>query len=350
MISQLLGWYLRPGDPAAVIDMKTGQVGWMPINGHEKVQVGHYYLLKHDYAQAWKWYQEAERELPEPAPIVVNQFDAYLRLLQGPRDFSFFEYHCLNKLGRQREAVAKLQQFQENFLPKLMPSTDGQFGPSLLPFGIAFDGYLKNLLDAKGLLANFLRDIYAAEVFLSVNAAQDGEAFFRAALDKADNPKARLSPAIALSQILLLQGKYPEYATLATDTIAPLLNSVLTPLLDDHQQPLADADPIPLLILALDLMPLGSEKFLAQLPKSQLQTMRLRWEKLQSTAEPGSRRIIDIVLRGLYQSLKMGKEFQATEARLANHSNQITHPQNGEDITSAIRRMNLEIQDLMRQR
>src|SRR5439155_12520866 len=82
VVSHLFGWGLRPGDPAAVFDLKTGQLAWMPVNAQEKVQVGHYYLLKRDYAQALRWYQDAERELPPPAPVAVRDFMGYLEALQ----------------------------------------------------------------------------------------------------------------------------------------------------------------------------------------------------------------------------------------------------------------------------
>ena len=48
-----------------------------------------------------RWYQEAERELPPPAPVAVRDFMGYLEALEGPRDFSFFYSYCLRKLGRQ---------------------------------------------------------------------------------------------------------------------------------------------------------------------------------------------------------------------------------------------------------
>src|SRR5262249_52313473 len=62
----LLNVSLRRGDPAAVFDVKTGKISWMTVNPNGKVQVGHYHLLKRDYAAAWRWYAEAEREMPKP--------------------------------------------------------------------------------------------------------------------------------------------------------------------------------------------------------------------------------------------------------------------------------------------
>src|SRR6185369_7515919 len=87
-----LGSALRPGDPAAVIDLSTGKLTWMPISPGEKAQVGHYHLLKRDYAEAWRWYEQARKG------------DA------DGEDFSFFESYCLTKRGRHAEAKGKLEQ------------------------------------------------------------------------------------------------------------------------------------------------------------------------------------------------------------------------------------------------
>src|SRR5260370_5035452 len=68
-----------------------------------------------------------------------------------------------------------------------------------------------------------LRDRYAAEVFLSLGAVKDGEAFFRAALANATGDEERLSSALVLSQFLLVQQRHDEYAHLIADTVLPLL-------------------------------------------------------------------------------------------------------------------------------
>src|SRR5207248_879013 len=128
VVSHLLGWGLRPGDPAAVFDLKTGQLAWLPANGQTLEQ------------------------------------------------------------------------------------------------------HLQELLDPSNLVGSLLQDLYVAEVFLSLDAPQDGEAFFRTALGQADTDAARLSRAIVLGQILLLEKKHREYAKLATETIAPLLTTMLKPL------------------------------------------------------------------------------------------------------------------------
>src|SRR5262249_49281556 len=73
LVSMLLNWGLRPGDPAAIFDGKAGELHWMAVNAHEKIQIGHYHLFKRNYAQAWQWYAEAERELPPPKPQTARE-------------------------------------------------------------------------------------------------------------------------------------------------------------------------------------------------------------------------------------------------------------------------------------
>src|SRR5262249_38194869 len=204
VVSHLFGGGPRRGDRGAVLDMKSGQLSWMPVNAKEKVQVGHYYLLKQDYAEACRRYEEADRELPRRQPIAVSQFEDYLRAIQGPRDFSLFQYHCLSKLGRAEEARAKLDQFRRLFLPKFVESPKGQ-GPVIT---VTVDGktperHLQDLLAPGTFIGSLLQDMYVAEVYLSLDAPTDAENFFRPAPDQVDTEVARLSRAITLGQILL---------------------------------------------------------------------------------------------------------------------------------------------------
>ncbi len=319
VISHLLGWGLRPGDPAAVLDLKTEQVAWMPVNAQEKVQVGHYYLLKRDYQQACRWYQEAEQELPPPAPVTVRDFQASLRTIQGPRDFSFFQYYCLTKLDRVEEAQAKLEQFRRHFLPRFVDPAPAQEPPAAEAADAQTPEHrLLALLDPSSLLGSLVQDLYLAEVFLSLDAAPDGEAFFRKLHDQADTDVARLSRAIVLGQILLLQKKHREYADLTTTTVAPLLTRMLKPVPASEPRDFLDAGTLAEFAGACALLPLGTSEFLSHLPGKQIEDMRMRWEKLQAEAHDGLRPVHDLVLQGLYQALGQVKESQEVAARLQN--------------------------------
>jgi hypothetical protein len=345
VLSHLLGWGLRPGDPAAVFNPKTGQLSWMPVNAQEKVQVGHYHLLKRDYAQAWRWYQAAERVLPRRAPVRVDNFMDQLRALQGPRDFSFFQYHCLTKLGRAEDARAKLDQFRRRFLPKSSEPADQPAIEGNTP------GNRREELFAPGsVIGALLQDLYIAEVFLSLDASQDGEDFFRTALAQADTDAARLSRAIVFGQILLLEKKHREYAKLATDTIAPLLIKLVKPMPARGPRDSLDTASLVEYVGGLALLPLGASRFLSRLPEPEVQDMRLGWEKLRARANEGSRIIVDLVLRGIYQVLGMEKVRQETASRLRNQPAESTVlPVEGE-LGDVIAALHAQMRNLLQRR
>ena len=120
------------------------------------------------------------------------------RPLTAFRSPLFFEYYCLTKLGRDAEAGAKLEQFRRLFA---LPAADAGA--------------------ARG--ADLLRDLYTAEVFLSLDAAADGRASFRRAIREAASDEQRLSAALVLSQVLLAEGRGEEYLELACDVALPNL-------------------------------------------------------------------------------------------------------------------------------
>jgi tetratricopeptide (TPR) repeat protein len=348
VLSHLLGWGLRPGDPAAVFDLKTGQLGWLPVHAQEKVQVGHYYLLKRDYAQAWRWYQEAERDLPPPAPVEVHDLSDYWRALQGPRDFSFFQYHCLSKLGRAAEAQIKLDQFQRCFLPRFEPGKSQTRPATVIVDGKTLEQHLQELVNPANLIGSLTQDLYMAEVFLSLDAPEDAEAFFRRALDHADTDATRLSRAIVLGQILLLTKKHREYAALTTDTIAPLLTRILKPGPAGGRRDFLDVAMLVELVGELALLPLGSAEFLSLLPKEQLQDMRPRWEMLQAEANERAHPLLDLVLRGLYQALGQEKERQETAVRIQKRAAYVLPVE--EEVGKSIRTLHMQCLGLLQRR
>src|SRR5262249_23209828 len=141
-----------------------------------------------------------------------RQFLASLQDLAGPRDSSFFQYYCLKKLGRDVEARERLERFTKTFLPA-PTDPSGKTADAALDQALA--QRLRDILGPDSVFAALLRDLYAAEVFLSLDAAEDAESYFREAMVTAKTDAARLSAAIVLGQVLLLQGKRSEYAQLA---------------------------------------------------------------------------------------------------------------------------------------
>jgi hypothetical protein len=155
------------------------------------------------------------------------------------------------------------------------------------------------------LSAHLLRDQYIAEFFLGVDAAGDGREFFRAATAAAESDQARLSSALMLAQVLLVEKRYAEYADLATDTLLPVLLKVWEP---RPAGKLRDADnPFPDLLFSagLTLLPLYTPEFLTGLSDEQLRALTPRWEKLRPGARDDATRLgIDLFLENAYRRLK----------------------------------------------
>jgi hypothetical protein len=333
---------VRRGDPAAVFDPSTGRLGWMAVDGPERAQVGHYYLLKHEYAEAWRWYEESEKEQAaaptERPPLGLASLGAALE----PRDPSFFEYHCLTKLGRPAEARAKRKRFCQTYLQ----FSDREIEPLLgVKVGDRSVGqWVRELLAPEKLTGALMRDLYAAEVFLSIDAAEDGERFFRRSLDAAPDDGARLSSALVLAQFFLLEKKHQAYADLTTDTIAPLLFRAQRDLA--APKPGTDLGPQALVDLAtvsaggLVLLPLAAPDFLAGLRDEQARALLPRWQALATDArDDASRAEVDLVLRATYQRLAMEKERRAAAERLDRRRAPAGNLLPGGDVTDLIEQL-----------
>ena len=59
-LAWILGGQLRSGDPAALLDARTGALSWMAVSPIEEAQIGHYEQITHNYAEAWRRYERAE--------------------------------------------------------------------------------------------------------------------------------------------------------------------------------------------------------------------------------------------------------------------------------------------------
>jgi Tol biopolymer transport system component len=280
-------WGLRPGDPAAVFDPKSGQVSWLAVNAHEKAQVGHYYLLRRDYARAWQWYTEAEREWPAVQP---GSGEPGGDNVAAAREMAFFQSYCLSKLGKPAEAQAKLKTFRSAFRPDL---------PTAPALGQEGKETRRRARVTEPPFPDLPRDLCLAEVFLSLDAAADGRQFFRRALTAADTDAARLSNAVVLSQLLLLDHKADEYAALVTDTVLPLLVKLW--------QPAAGAAPTDIdlrVFLIWELLPLYAPEFLARLSEPRVREITPRWRALHDQAKDDEARLlIDLFLEAAERRL-----------------------------------------------
>jgi hypothetical protein len=242
MLSLFLGVGLRAGDPAAVFDTKSREIAWLAINSHEQEQVGHYWLLKGDPRKAWEWY---ERAAANRAAEPERGHGAL------PPDIELFESICLARLGRNAEAAEKRAAFERRFRGTEMPSGLEQY------------------------VAPLLADMYVAEVYCSLDSAAAGEADLRSALRSRTDAPGRLSAAIVLSQLLLLQGKHGDYAELMADAYLPIWSETRVPIAGAGLLMIGD-------LLALPLLPLMVREFVDGLPEGTRAALLRRWRAFKT--------------------------------------------------------------------
>lgn len=313
LLSILRRWGLWPGDPAATLDLETGAVSWLAVTPAEELQVGHYLLLKKDYARAWESYERANQKLPPRKP--PRDLQEFVETIGAPERSQLFEYHCLKQIGRDEQATAKLQEFEQAFYP-VAPAAGDQPAQFL-------DDLLRQFGQEAQLLKRVLHDFYVAEVFLSVDAADAGIDFLREQLPSDDDRTVRLSRALALTQLLLIAGKREEYLSLCTDQILPL---ALEAWAADSGSNAAGANSAGIgnqvlrVVGGLSLAPLFRTDFLAGLPDQTLRKVADTWEASRPNGNQSDPVLaIDLFLRAASLALGDNDRAHQIEARLKSN-------------------------------
>jgi hypothetical protein len=321
LLSAFLPWTLRPGDPAAILDCDSGEMTWMAVNAHEQAQVGHYYLLRRDYEEAWRWYERAAAGREPPQPIKLSELDQFLRRIRIHNEPTFFEYYSLTKLGRDDEAAARLEQFRIAMSFELDIE-------EMHDFGEQWQGREEEVREELGKLVVFatelIRSAYITEVYVSLDATHDGIAFLERQLESASTDPERLAALLCLSQLLLIANDHDAYAELATSKLAPLLMEMIeSPTLmqdvDFTNLPKLRRSIEDFTILAAGaaaLAPLASEAYLAAFSEEQLRRHRADWQELGRHVQNDAERLgVDAVLTALLKQLG-DDEYQEIEARM----------------------------------
>ena len=193
-----------------------------------------------------------------------------------------------------RDAASRLAEFRKS---------------AALSNGNAVNGQGPRVPDLAGLINAFFIAAYQAEVFLSLDAIEDGEAFLREELRAATTDHERLSRSVVLGQMLLLGGKYPDYAELMMVTALPLLVDPVKarPAGDFLTETVASTG-------MLALLPLASREFLANLPEETLRLGLPRLKTLRASTNEGVAENIDWILYAVYRRLGMETERQSLAA------------------------------------
>ncbi len=313
---------LAPGDPAAILNAETGELTWMAVNADEEAQVGHYYLLKRDYERAWRWYERSIDERVSSGPLQGDGLSSFWLQFLRQRDAAFFEAYCLRKLGRDAEAGERLRRFRRAFsfdvegLARRIPPTNP-------PRGEAEQAALRAELEAAAAFVTpLMRDVYATEVFLSLDATDDGVAYFQQQLRDAATDADRYAAALCLGQLLLAAGDRRQFANLTTDTLAPLLMSLRASHKLDADNAASQANRLGVEFLlsvsgGCAVLPLMSPEFLSEFSSAQLRELQSRWKALRNQAQDDvERHVSDLILLAFAKRLGEDAEREALEQRL----------------------------------
>jgi hypothetical protein len=327
-----LGVGLRRGDPAAIVDVSTGSIRWLAINGDEMAQVGNYYLAKHDPAQAREWYRKADKQLPKLEPLHP---DDLIHGLSGSaarrRTFEFLYYLCLSQLNEAPEAAQRLTLFDgahridwpaapnSSTVPKpaaKMAATASIPAATAGPLWPA-----ESRREAEKLVA-IAKALSIAQIFLSIDQPDAAQTWFSQRLATAD-ANEKLADLTALSQLCLLAKQNQEFATLATDRLAPLLLSTLDdPPTDGNAQPdrpLAVRTTLAVLA-AHSFGPLFDEAFLKDLPPEFVGQLVPKWEALRYVSHGRLANLcVNLFLHSAASRLGNDKERIAAKAQIAGN-------------------------------
>jgi hypothetical protein len=326
------GLGLRPGDPAAIVDVATGALRWLAINGDELAQVGHYFLLKHDVAEAREWYRKADKQLPKLEPLRPGDLS---RGLSGAasrrRTFEFFYSCCLTKLGEPKEAAARLGFFDNAYRIEWPPAASRPTGISRpetkRPEPAANDPALAwsspQARHEAETLISISKALSIAQVFLSVDDPAAAQAWFSGRLASADATD-RLGDLMALSQLCLLRNNNRDYANLVTDRLEPLLAETLQDPPSNGNNPTADGPPAVRATLAFlathALGPLFCDSFVKELPTDFVSQLVPKWESLRGRSHSHVATLYaDLFLCAAAARLGHEKERAATAARISQN-------------------------------
>lgn len=280
---------LWPGDPAATIDLKTGAISWMAVSPQEELQVGHYSLLKGNAEEAWRWYVKARQKLPQPKP--PGTWQELIQTLGAPERSQLFESICLMRLGRDAEAAEKWKEFESNFYP--VPGNPAETPAPAVPVNPAA-GLSESQIDP--VMKALVRDLFIAEVFLSVDGLNEAIKEFQKPRALSDSEITQFTRTIVLAQLMLIAGDDAGYLNQCGEVVAPLALKLWQTELPG--QPASEINPTLQLATGLCLVPLFRAEFLERFPLELLKKQLLVWKDLAMKHQSGRPALaIDLVLR-----------------------------------------------------
>ncbi len=282
---------LPPRDPAALIDVATGNLHWQPVNAREKAQLAHDRLRRGEYQQAWKLYTEIEED---PA-------------LASAPEVSLYIADCLNKLGRATHAQARIEKFHRSS-PRPIESfwVNATSSPSAAE-------------------VTFTHDAIAAEVFLSLDQPEEAIAYLRQSLKNAPDDETRCRSGIVLAQMLLLLDRKAEYLDLLSETLVSAFLKASPKMTAERREAF-------ITWAGITGLPAASAAFLSSIPDAKARQLPARWQALQPQASDDVGKLaIDALLEASWKRLGNEAERRGAEARLQSNPTRSQYLPNGVD-------------------
>ena len=310
LLSMLFRWGLWPGDPAATIDVATGEISWLAVSPQEELQIGHFHLLKRNHAEAWRWYEQARKKLPTTKP--PQNWTELTQRLGAPENSQLFEFICLKQMGRDDEAAAKWLEFEQSFYPVAVGAEQDASAPD------PTETMLTALGSQAELLKRLIHDLYVAEVFLSVDAVDDAITHFRDETAPEISDDKALSRAIVLAQLLLIARDHDAYLTHVTNVVRPLALRMWKNPADKQPE---TANFVLQTAAGFCVAPLFRADFLGSVSESALEQNIAIWKNNRDQLGDGYPAVaVDLILRAAALQRKDMPEANAAEERIARNS------------------------------
>ncbi|MFK7822217.1 MAG: hypothetical protein AB8G99_26210 [Planctomycetaceae bacterium] len=289
------GGGVRNGDPAVTVDIETGEIHWMPVSAIEKLQIGHYHLLKGNAKESLRWYDEALPDLPE----MNSSNQEHLLAAHVYRAISN------ETLGQTEAADQAMSEFDA--------ATNKALDEAIKDFD---DEGLKARRQQLPTVAVVSKYALLLEAYVSVDAVELCEARIRKMVAVKDGADAdKLMQSIVLSQTLLLQSRHDDYIRLVTEALLPQAFR----LFGDQSIKLSQMEmERPLLFQTqLSLLPLFAPEFLKQVQPEALSKLCEHVEELRAEdpTDPVAV-VLDTMLVRLYSARNDPAEVRATQNRL----------------------------------
>ncbi len=226
-LSTIAPWSLAAGDPAAIVSASDLSVTWMPINPIEEAQIGHYFLLHRKNETAAEWYVKSMDRREPMEPIKLSQWQLFQQQSIQLKDATFFEYICLSRLGKQTEAQERLAIFDANFV------LDEEDAVGVLNTNSQDEDDQERWAELVSELSNsclpMLKAAYITEVYLSLNAADEGIGYFAGINETNQSPWQRYANALCHAHLILATGDRQRYASFVLSDVMPAFEAVDQP-------------------------------------------------------------------------------------------------------------------------